>query len=328
MRSFTKGTGRTLIRGAMVLTIMLGAAQAQAQQEEDERSQDEKLLWEETLVAAKEGSSVAMCDLGELIVRGKEAQRGLKVAAKWFGKAAEQDALCGLLRMAEFHRRGRGVEENVALSDSFFARALPQVSTLARGGDIQMQIQLAKMHHKALGTPEDLELAALWYRNAATLLEPLVKAGDIDAHKKLANILIIGVGVDRDVVRAGKLYEAAATAGDRAGQFLAGRMFFTGKANHPVDHERGFYWLFRAAEADHPRSQAYIGAAFAQGLGVEPDPVEAVKWLQLAIDRGVGAARPELKELSQDITEKQLQQGKDLAAEWIPIFDRGLAKSS
>lgn len=46
MRSLAKGTGRTLIRGAMVGTIMLGAAQAQAQQEEDERSQDEKLLWE------------------------------------------------------------------------------------------------------------------------------------------------------------------------------------------------------------------------------------------------------------------------------------------
>jgi len=220
------------------------------------------------------------------------------------------------------------VEENIALSDSFFARALPQVSALARGGDIQMQIQLAKMHHKALGTPEDLELAALWYRNAATLLEPLVRAGDIDAHKKLANILIIGVGVDRDVIRAGKLYEVAATAGDRAGLYLAGVMFFTGKAKHPVDHERGFYWLFKAAEADHPRSQAYVGAAFAQGLGVESDPVEAVKWLQLAIDRGVGAAKPELKELSQDITEKQLKQGKALAAEWLPIFDRGLAKSS
>lgn len=325
MRQEIWRTGR-----ALALTLVLGSALAGTVQADDEdlRTDDEKLLWDETLAAARDGSTTAMCDLGELIVRGKEAQRGMKVAAKWFGKASEQEALCGLLRMAEFHRRGRGVEESIPLSDSFYARALPQVSTLARGGDIQMQIQLAKMHHKALGTPEDLELAALWYRNAATLLEPLVTAGDIDAHKKLANILIIGVGVDRDVIRAGKLYEVAATAGDRAGLFLAGRMFFTGKANHPVDHQRGFYWLFRAAEADHPRSQAYVGTAFAQGLGVEADPVEAVKWLQLAIDRGVGAARPELKELTQDITEKQLNRGKALAEEWVPIFDRGLAKSS
>ena len=315
-----EGSLRLIFCASVVGLAMLGPVQAQ-----DDDAQDiaDKLLWDETLAAAREGSTTAMCDLGELVVRGKEAKRGLKVAAKWFAAAAEENALCGLMRMAEFHREGRAVEKNIALSDSLYNRALPQVLRLARNGDIPMQIQLAKMHHKAMGTPEDLELAGFWYANAAKLLEPMVQAGDIDAHKKLANILIIGIGVDRDADRAGQLYEVAATAGDRAGQYLAGVMFFTGRAGHPVDQKRGFDWLFKAAERDHPRSQGYVGAAFAQGLGVEADPVEAVKWLQLAIDRGVGASRPELKELSQDITEKQLEQGKALAAKWVPIFDRG-----
>lgn len=321
MLQVREGTRRLLIMTMVSAIAMVSATQVQAQAK-DARDDDDKVLWQETLAAAEAGSAIAQCDLGELIVRGKEAQRGMKVAAKWFAMAAEQNALCGLMRMGEFHRRGTGVEENIALSDSFYARALPQVAVLARSGDIQMQIQLAKMHHKALGTEEDLELAGLWYRNAAASLEPLVKVGDIDAHKKLANILIIGIGLDRNVVRAGKLYEVAAIAGDRAGLYLAGAMWFTGRANHPVDHARGFKWLYKAAEIDHPRSQAYVGAALAQGLGVEADPVEAVKWLQLAIDRGVGAAKPELKDLEQEITNRQLEQGKVLAAEWIPLFDR------
>jgi len=315
-REFTR---RRLITtmGAVIATGSTVQAQSK-----DAGDAGDRTLWEETLAAAKEGSAVAQCDLGELIVRGKEAQYGPKVAAKWFGKAAEQDALCGLMRMGEFHRRGTGVEKNIALSDSFYARALPHVTALARGGDIQMQIQLAKMHHKALGTVEDLELAGLWYRNAAASLEPLVKVGDIDAHKKLANILIIGVGLDRDVIRAGQLYEVAAIAGDRAGLYLAGVMWFSGRANHPVDHARGYKWLHKAAEIDHPRSQAYVGTALAQGLGVEADPVEAVKWLQLAIDRGVGAAKPELKELAEGLTEAQLEQGRARAAAWVPLFER------
>ncbi|MDF1720779.1 MAG: tetratricopeptide repeat protein [Minwuia sp.] len=325
MLQVREGSRRLLITTMVATVAMVGAAQAQVK---DTRDDNDRTLWQETLAAAKEGSASAQCDLGELIVRGKEAQRGMKVAAKWFGEAAKQDALCGLMRMGEFHRRGTGVDKNLAQSDSFYARALPQVAILARSGDIEMQIQLAKMHHKALGTEEDLELAAVWYRNAAASLEPLVKVGDIDAHKKLANILIIGIGIDRDVVRAGKLYEVAAIAGDRAGLYLAGTMWFTGRANHPVDHVRGFKWLYKAAEINHPRSQGYVGAAYAKGLGVEADPVLAVKWLQLAIDRGVGAARPEMKELEQEITEKQLKQGKALAAEWIPLFDRPENKTS
>ncbi len=325
MLQVRKGKRRLVLMTVASAIAMIGVAQAQ---DKDPRDAGDHALWQRTLLEAEAGRAVAQCDLGELIVRGKEAQRGMKVAAKWFAMAAEQEALCGLMRMGEFHRRGTGVEKNLALSDGYYARALPTITVLAREGDLEMQIQLAKMHHKALGTKEDLDLAGFWYHNAAVALEPLVEAGDIDAHKKLANILIIGIGIDRDVERAGRLYEVAAVAGDRAGLYLAGSMWFTGRGKHPVDHERGFNWLHKAAEIDHPRSQAYVGTAFAQGLGVEADPVEAVKWLQLAIDRGVGAAKPELKELSKNITAAQLQEGKALAADWVPLFDRAENKSS
>jgi len=284
---------------------------------------DSDPIWVAALERAEAGSAIAQCELGELIVRGPQAHRGLATAIEWFSAAAEQDAVCGQLRLGEFYRRGgQGVQKDIGQSDANYAAALPKVLGLAREGDLSMQIQLAKMHHKALGTKEDLELAGFWYRTAAGLLEPLVKAGDLDAGKKLGNILVIGIGVDRDVVRAGELYEAAAEAGDRAGQYLAGLMWFTGRAKHPVDHARGFKWLFLAAEADHPRSQYYVGTAYADGLGVEPDAVEAAMWLTLARDRGINASKSALKDLAENASEARIQEGVEKAAIWMPVFER------
>lgn len=289
---------------------------------------DDQVIWKAAVERAKEGSIVAQCELGELVVRGPQAHRGPKVAAKWFGMAAEQDALCGLLRMAEMSRRGQGMAKDVGVSDQFYERALPKVVTLARQGDVQMQIQLAKMYHKALGTKEDLELAGIWYSTAAGLLEPQVEAGDLDAAKKLGNILVIGIGVERDPVLAGKLYERAAEAGDRAGSYLAGLMWFTGRAGHPVDHKRGFKWLFAAAEADHPLSQYYVGTAFADGLGVDKNAIDAAMWLTLAQDRGIGASRSAMKDLGEKANEARINEGVARAEDWIPIYDREVSTSA
>jgi TPR repeat protein len=289
---------------------------------------DSDAEWKEAVKRANAGSVVAQCQLGELVVRGPQANRGLKVAVKWFGKAAEQGALCGLLRMAEMARRGQGMEKDVGLSDSYYERALPLVLALARDGDLEMQIQLAKMHHKALGTKEDLELAGFWYKTAASLLTPMVEAGDLSAAKKLGNILVIGIGIDRDPVRAAVLYERAAEAGDRTGAYLAGLMWFTGRAGHPVDHERGFKWLFAAADANHPRSQYYVGTAYSDGLGVKASVVDAAMWLTLAGDQGIAASASAMKDLIDKADKKQIEKGIDLSEKWVPVYDRELTTSA
>lgn len=311
-----------------VAACIIGLPVAMAASGVSAQTSEEEDLWKAAVKRANEGSVVAQCELGEMVVRGAEAQRGMKVAVKWFGKAAEQDALCGLLRMAELARRGQGMEKDVGLSDQYYERALPKVLTLARQGDLEMQIQLAKMHHKALGTKEDLELAGFWYKTAASLLEPMVEAGDLDAAKKLGNILVIGVGIDRDPVRAGILYESAAEAGDRAGSYLAGLMWFTGRAGHPVDHARGFKWLFAAAEANHPRSQYFVGTAYADGLGVDADPEDSAMWLTLAGNQGVGASKSAMKDLREKADEADIEKGIARAEDWVPIYDRELNSSA
>lgn len=313
---------RIITSFAFSAAVMLAAGSVAAQTAEDDE------IWKSARERADDGSVVAMCELGELVIRGPQAHRGFRVAAKWFGMAAEQDALCGLLRMAEMSRRGQGMEADVGVSDSYYERALPKVLTLARQGDLEMQIQLAKMHHKALGTKEDLELAGFWYKTAASLLEPMVEAGDLSAAKKLGNILVIGIGIDRDPVLAGKLYERAAEAGDRAGSYLAGLMWFTGRAGHPVDHARGFKWLFAAADANHPRSQYYVGTAYADGLGVEAEAVEAAMWLTLAGNQGVGASKSAMKDLGEKADKADIEKGVARAEEWIPIYDREIVAST
>ncbi len=309
-----------MLVGIAVTALSMGPAFAA---DEDLNSGD----WKLALPLAKDGDPLAQCQLGELIVRGIGAHHGIKAAAGWFVKAADKDELCGLLRMGEFHRRGRGVTRDVEVSDEYYARALPKVESAARLGDIERQILLAQMYQRGWGTEKDLAKAGFWNKTAASLLEPLVAVGDVDAHKKLANILLTGIGVKRDVLRAGRLYERAAATGDRAGQFLAGLMWFNGRAGHPVDHKRGFQWLFQAAEQDHPRSQFLVGTGFANGQGVDPSVRKAAKWFKLADDRGFADAEAALKSLEGKGPKIAYNKGIADAEDWLPVHERPDANS-
>jgi len=307
---------RTALIVLPALVFMAGFAGADETEDSDQ--------WKSALPLAEEGNALAQCELGQLIMRGRDAHHSKKEAAGWFFKASEKDALCGLLAMGDMTRQGIGTRRDEKVTFDYYRRALPQVEALARGGDVQMMIQAGKMYQRGWGTDANLESAGRWNILAARYLEPLVVAGNVDAHKKLGNILIVGIGVPRDVIRAGQLYEAAAQTGDRTGQFLAGLMWFKGRAGHPVDHARGFRWLFHAAEQDHPRSQFLVGTGFAEGLGTDVDVAEAAMWLKLALDRGYSNAKAALEELGDG---QKVKDGIAAADLWLPIFERPDANS-
>ncbi len=94
---------------------------------------------------------------------------------------------------------------------------------------------------------------------------------------------------------------------------------------------RVFKWLFAAADANHPRSQYYVGTAYADGLGVEAEAVEAAMWLTLAGNQGVGASKSAMKDLGEkaDKADKaDIEKGVARAEEWIPIYDREIVAST
>ena len=60
-------------------------------------------------------------------------------------------------------------------------------------------------------------------------------------------------------------------------------MMYRMGAGGPVDYERAFGWLYRAADHGIAEAKFNIGAMYELGLGAAKDPVQAYRWYQAAI---------------------------------------------
>ena len=73
-----------------------------------------------------------------------------------------------------------------------------------------------------------------------------------------------------------------------------------------------------AARANDARAMLALGRAFAKGLGVPQDFVEAHKWLNLAAGRGSAAAVAERDKLAAEMTAAERAEARKLARAWRP----------
>ena len=74
-------------------------------------------------------------------------------------------------------------------------------------------------------------------------------------------------------------------------------------------------WL-AAVEEDDGRAMLALGRAFAKGLGVLQDYVEAHKWLNLAAGRGIPGAAAERDVLAAEMSAEERAEARRLAREW------------
>jgi len=108
---------------------------------------------------------------------------------------------------------------------------------------------LAEAHLFGLGTPPDLTRAITLYRQAAA-------QGNAEAMRRLGDIHAIGGPINRY-----NRYPAGA-------QCIA------------VDLPEAARWYVKAAEAGDALAQEQLAIAYLAGLGVDPDPVQAERWLE------------------------------------------------
>lgn len=111
------------------------------------------------------------------------------------------------------------------------------------------QSSLAEAHLFGLGTPPDLARAITLYRQAAV-------KGNAEAMRRLGDIHAIGGPINRY-----NRYPAGA-------QCIA------------VDLPEAARWYVKAAEAGDAFAQEQLAIAYLAGLGVDPDPVQAERWLE------------------------------------------------
>ena len=80
-----------------------------------------------------------------------------------------------------------------------------------------------------------------------------------------------------------------------------------------------------AAKANDARAMLALGLAYAKGLGVPQDYVEAHKWFDLAAARGSARAAPERDALAIEMTARERAEARKLAQAWRPGKKRAAA---
>jgi len=86
---------------------------------------------------------------------------------------------------------------------------------------------------------------------------------------------------------------AVAKKGNREAQAFVGAMYGSGQGVQ-LDYERALYWQRKAAEQGHVKAQYNVAVLYSRGLGTKQDLVEAAAWFGRAAEQGLPEARMHL----------------------------------
>lgn len=131
-----------------------------------------------------------------------------------------------------------------------------------------------------------------------------------------------GAGLPVDDAAAAKLFESAAGAGQVYAQVMIATLYTDGRGV-PASAEKAMLWFGKAAEQGNPEALYALGALRGGGApGVNVDPVEAWKWLSLALratsnDGKKRTFEAALATLKKDMTQEQLEVGRERVQRWL-----------
>lgn len=106
-----------------------------------------------------------------------------------------------------------------------------------------------------------------------------------------------------------------AKEGDVNEQFDVAERYYEGRGIEQ-SFEDAAVWFERAANGGHPRAQAAYALMLTLGRGVSRDPVEAWKWIEIALRQNNDSATEIAKKICTRITTEELNEGRARAAHW------------
>lgn len=185
---------------------------------------------------AAAGDPEAQYVVGMLYLQGKGGvpRRGSE-AAKWLGRAAEQNHLKSQLVLAHAYRQGIGVSLNYTESLRWSRRAAEQ-------GNGPAMVLVGESYQKGFGTTQDYREAATWYRRAAD-------KGEAGGRTRLAALHLTGRGVAKDHGEAVRLYELAAAQNYAPAQISLG-LLYAGGVGVVKDPVTAYMWYVLGTEQE------------------------------------------------------------------------------
>ena len=141
------------------------------------------------------------------------------------------------------------------------------------------------------------------------------KRGDAAAEYFLGRAYFQGKDVAQDYSKAAELFRKAAEQGNAQAQNDLGAMFENGLGVER-DLTEAVNWFTRSAETGDANGQLNLGRMYATGSGVDIDLVKAYQWLSLSGAQGESAARTLLSAAEPAMTRRELEEGRQLVAEY------------
>jgi len=158
------------------------------------------------------------------------------------------------------------------------------------------------------------------YAGALELLLPLAENGNADAQTLVGFMYRTGLLGMADYDQAALWFEAAVEKQHPDALFNLGLMYFqheleptNGRLTRYAFSAAAFERFIDAATLGHADAQLYVGHMYAEGLGVDRDPIEAYKWYQLAAWQRNSLATSERDRLSGKLSPDELHQAKESA---------------
>lgn len=154
------------------------------------------------------------------------------------------------------------------------------------------------------------------YAAARQQLRPLAEAGDAEAQAYLAALHLRGLGIAPDTETARRWYQAAAAQGHAVAQYELARMAERG------DPAEAAQLYQQAAEQGLFRAQIALAGLYAAGRGVPRDPVEAVKWYNIALHMGLDPDGRQRDAVVEGMSEAQIAEAARRAGDWLAAYRR------
>lgn len=214
--------------------------------------------------------------------------------------------IAAVLAIVAACRAAAGPEQSYDLSEALvhYARldypvARRMLLPMANNGNAVAQEVLGYMYSRGEGVPPDDIVAFRWFKLAAL-------AGRPDSEFELGRMYRDGRGVSPDGNAALLWFRRAADRG-MTEAFVAVADLYLGqgpsRSDVPPDPAVAFEWLLRAADLGSADAMYMIALRYAEGRQGARDEVEALKWLDLASSRAIGALRDDIARARMNVAE-------------------------
>lgn len=264
---------------------------------------------------AKEGSTLAMQELGLIYEMGFHRKKDLKKALSWYEKAGDLGDASSMLQagwllddessfLYDAHRaylwflkgaalgfsgteyelgycywQERGVDRDEDKALTLFERAADHGNREACGTLWQMYAREGRTDEKG-HVHYDKEKAFRYLKMG-------VERGDQDGIMVLAMCYLMGEGTPKNPEKAFSLYQEAWDQGDAMAGAMMGTMYVNGLLGEE-NREKGIAYLKESASEGCLDAVRELGSCYLEGKGVLPDEEEGLSLLREAAEEGDG----------------------------------------